>query len=113
MYLFLNMEESIIVPGLQRLGAFQPRALSLRNLILGYECERAFPRGVGPESPSRDAANWLSLRFGRSVGTRQRYGWLRIVFTRCASSELQFGALQEVVARERQGALSRKAWSIG
>ena len=26
------------------------------------------------------------------------------------SSELQFGALREVVARERQGALSRRAW---
>ena len=29
---------------------------------------------------------------------------------RCASSELQFGALREVVARERQGALSRRDW---
>ena len=27
-----------------------------------------------------------------------------------ASSELQFGALRGVVARERQGALSRRAW---
>ena len=27
-----------------------------------------------------------------------------------ASSELQFGTLREVVARERQGALSRRAW---
>ena len=27
-----------------------------------------------------------------------------------ASSELQFGALREMVARERQGALSRRAW---
>ena len=33
-----------------------------------------------------------------------------MVFTRCASSELQFGALREVLARERQGALSPKAW---
>ena len=32
-----------------------------------------------------------------------------MVFTKCASSELQFGAFREVVARERQGALSRKA----
>ena len=30
--------------------------------------------------------------------------------TRWTSSELQFGALREVLARERQGALSRKAW---
>ena len=36
--------------------------------------------------------------------------WMRMVFTRCAcSSELQFGALREVVSRERQWALSRKA----
>ena len=33
-----------------------------------------------------------------------------MVFTRWASSELQFGALQEVVARERQGGLSREVW---
>ena len=33
-----------------------------------------------------------------------------MVFTSCASSELQFGALREVVAREREGTLSRKAW---
>ena len=34
-----------------------PRALSLRNLVTGYECGRVFPGGVGPGSPSRDAAN--------------------------------------------------------
>ena len=34
-------------------------ALSLRNLVSGYECGRVFPAGVGPGSPSRDAANWL------------------------------------------------------
>ena len=33
-----------------------------------------------------------------------------MVFTTCASSELQFGACQEVIVRERQEALSRKAW---
>ena len=34
-----------------------------------------------------------------------------MVFTECASSaEFQFSALREVVARERQGALSQKAW---
>ena len=33
-----------------------------------------------------------------------------MVFTRWASSELQFGVLQEVVARERQGGLSREVW---
>ena len=56
------------------------RALSLRNLVLGYECGRFFPAGVGPGSPLRDAANWLPSHFSRSVETRQRYGWLRMVF---------------------------------
>ena len=36
--------------------------------------------GVGPGSPSRNAANWLPSRFGLSVETRRRYGWLRMVF---------------------------------
>ena len=49
------------------------RALSLRNLVLGYECGRVFPAGVGPGSLSRDAADWLSSRFSRSVETRRRY----------------------------------------
>ena len=35
----------------------KPRALSLRNLVSGYESGRVFPAGVGPGSPSRDAAN--------------------------------------------------------
>ena len=56
------------------------RALSLRSLVSGYECGRVFPAGVGPGSPSRDAANWLPSRFGLSVETRRRYGWLRMVF---------------------------------
>ena len=56
-----------------------------RNLISRYECRRVFPAGVGPGSPSRDTANWLSSRLGRTVETRRRYGWLRLVFTRCAS----------------------------
>ena len=56
------------------------RALSLRNLVSGYECGRVFPAGVGPGSPSRDAANWLPSRFSLSVETRRRYGWLRMVF---------------------------------
>ena len=46
-----------------------------------YECGRVFPAGVGPGSPSRDAANWLPWRFGLSVETRRQYGWLRIVFS--------------------------------
>ena len=54
--------------------------VSLRNLVSGYEFGRAFPIGVGPGSPSRDAANWLPSRFGLSVETRRRYGWLRMVF---------------------------------
>ena len=57
------------------------RALSLRNLVLGYECGRVFPAGVGPGSPSRDAANWLPSRFGLSVETRRQYGWLMMVFS--------------------------------
>ena len=56
-------------------------ALSLRNLVSGYECGRVFPAGVGPGSPSRDAANWLLSRFGLSVETRRQYGWLRMVFS--------------------------------
>ena len=59
-------------------------ALSLRNLVSGYECGRAFPAGVGPGSPSKDAANWPSSRFSRSVETRRRYGWLKMVLPRCA-----------------------------
>ena len=55
-----------------------PRALSLRNLVSGYECGRVFPAGVGPGSPSRDAANWLPSRFSLSVETWGRYGWLRM-----------------------------------
>ena len=51
----------------------------LRNLVSGYECGRVFPAGVGPGSPSRDAANWLSSRFSLSVKTRRRSGWLRMV----------------------------------
>ena len=58
-----------------------PRALSLRNLVSGYECGRVFPAGVGPGSPSRDEANWLLSRFGLSVETRRQYGWLRMVFS--------------------------------
>ena len=57
------------------------RALSLRNLVLGYEWGRVFPAGVGPGLPSRDAANWLPSRFGLSVETRRRYGWLRMKFS--------------------------------
>ena len=56
------------------------RALSIRNLVSGYECGRVFPAGVGPDSPSRDAANWLPSRISLSVETRRRYGWLRMVF---------------------------------
>ena len=59
----------------------RPRALSLRDLVSGYECGRVFPAGVGPGSPSRDAANWLLSRFGLSVETRRQYGWLRMVFS--------------------------------
>ena len=49
------------------------RALSNRNLVSGHECGRVFPAGVGPGSPSRDAANWLPLRSDLSVETRRQY----------------------------------------
>ena len=48
-------------------------------LVSGNECGRVFPAGVGPGSPSRDAANWLPSRFSLSVETRRRYGWLRMM----------------------------------
>ena len=64
--------------------AHPTRALSLRNLVLGYKCGRVFPAGVGPGSPSRGAVNWLTLRLSRSVETRWWYGWLRMAFPRCA-----------------------------
>ena len=64
-----------------RLNSGTSRALSLRNLVSGYECGRVFPAGVGPGSPSRDAANWLLSRFGLSIETRRQYGWLRMVFS--------------------------------
>ena len=66
--------------GLRSLPPTPSRALSLRNLVSGYECGRVFPVGVGPGSPSRDASNWLPSRFSLSVETRRRYGWLRMVF---------------------------------
>ena len=89
------------------------RARSLRNLLVsGNECGRVFPAGVGPGSPSRDAANWLPSRFSLSVETRRRYSWLRMtVFPGArlfpSPNLVPFG---RVAARERQGALSRRAW---
>ena len=88
-------------------------ARSLRNLLVsGNECGRVFPAGVGPGSPSRDAANWLSSRFSLSVETRRRYGWLRMMVFPGARlfpspNLVPFG---RVAARERQGALSRRVW---
>ena len=87
------------------------RARSLRNLLVsGNECGRVFPAGVGPGSPSRDAANWLPSRFSLSVETRRRYGWLRMMVFPGARlfpspNLVPFG---RVAARERQGALSRR-----
>ena len=89
------------------------RARSLRNLLVsGNECGRVFPAGVGPGSPSTDAANWLPSRFSLSVETRWRYGWLRMMVFPGARlfpspNLVPFG---RVAARERQGALSRRAW---
>ena len=50
--------------------------------------------GVGPGSPSRDAANWPRSQFGLSE-TRRWYGWFKMVFQVRAASKLQFGALRE------------------
>ena len=81
------MQTVILKPSIEitDLNNTTPRALSLRNLVLvsGYECGRVFPAGVGPGSPSRDAANWLLSRFGLSVETptRRQHGWLRMVFS--------------------------------
>ena len=92
---------------------YSSRARSLRNLLVsGNECGRVFPAGVGPGSPSRDAANWLPSRFSLSVETRRRYGWLRMMVFPGARlfpspNLVPFG---RVAARERQGALSRRAW---
>ena len=43
-------------------------------------CGRVFSAGVGQGLTLRNAANWLSSRFSRSVETRRRYGWLSMVF---------------------------------
>ena len=83
------------------------------NLVYDHiQCGRVFPAGVGPGSPSRDAANWLPSRFSLSVETRRRYGWLRMMVFPGARlfpspNLVPFG---RVAARERQGALSRRAW---
>ena len=72
------------------------RALSLRNLVSGYECGRVFPAGVGPGSPSRDAANWLPSRFVLSVETRRQYAaWLRMVFSGVRLFRASIGGLRE------------------
>ena len=88
-----------------------PRALSLRNLVSGYERGRVFPAGVGPGSPSRDAANWLPSRFGLSVVDAAAVWLAEDGVPRYAplprSNLVPFG---RVAARERQGALWRRAW---
>ena len=92
---------------------YTSRARSLRNLLVsGNECGRVFPAGVGPGSPSRDAANWLPSRFSLSVETRRRYGWLRMMVFPGARlfPSPNLGPFGRVAARERQGALSRRAW---
>ena len=82
------------------------RALSLRNLVSGYECGRVFPAGVGPGSPSRDALCCL-----RDSACRLRRGAEDDGVPSCAPlpspNLVPFGM---VAARERQGVLSRRAW---
>ena len=88
-----------------------PRALSLRNLVSGYECWRVFPAGVGPDSPSRDAANWLPSQFILSVEMRRRYGWLRVVLPGARLFRAPIWCPSGgVAARERQGTPWRRAW---
>ena len=86
-------------------------ALSLRNLVAGYECGRVFPACVGPGSPSRDATSCLSSRLSPLIETRRRYAWLMIVFpgVRLARAPIWCPS-GGVAARERQGTLSRRAW---
>ena len=80
--------------------------------------------GVGPGSPSRDAANWLLSRFCLSVETRRQYGWLRMVFSGelhllrrfFASLSLENGAgpnaSKECTMADTRGSMLRssKAW---
>ena len=91
---------------------FPGARLPLRNLVLGYECGRVFPAGVGPGSHSRDAANCLPSRFSLSVEMRRRYGWLGImVFPGARLFRAPIWCPSgSVAAYERQGALSRRAW---
>ena len=95
----------------------KPRALSLRNLVSGYECGRVFPAGVGPGSPSKDAVNWPPSRFIRSVETRRRYGWLRGWCSQVrASSELQlvpFGRWRHARGKEHCRGEPGSALSVG
>ena len=80
--------------------------------MVGNECGRVFPAGLGPDSPSRDAANWLPSRFSLSVETR-RYGWLRMVFSGARLLRTPIWCPSGgVAARERQGALSWRAWYL-
>ena len=72
-------EKKMIGSSVYCFGTSKSTALSLRNLVSGYECERVFPAGVGPGSPSTYAGNWLSPRISRSVETRRWYGWLGVV----------------------------------
>ena len=109
----INTKHIPTTKGFEVTNCFLSRARSLRNLLVsGNECGRVFPAGVGPGSPSRDAANWLPSRFSLSVETRRRYGWLRMMVFPGARlfpspNLVPFG---RVAARERQGALSRRAW---
>ena len=47
-----------------------PRALSLRNLVLGHEIGKVLPVAVGLDLPSKVATNWMSSLFSRSVERR-------------------------------------------
>ena len=72
---------AIVAPRLLFIKIQLQYALVPRNHgVLLYECGRVFPAGVGPGSPSRDGAVWLSSRLSRSVETRRWYELLSTVF---------------------------------
>ena len=69
----------------------------------GYECVRVVPAGVGLAQVMQQTGCPCD-----SAGQDAAAVWL--VEDGAAYSELQLGALREVMAHERQGALSREVW---
>ena len=88
------------------------RALSLRNLVLGYKCKRVFPASVRPGSRHLREMHPTDCLHDSAGRLRHGGGMLWLVEDSVsqvrAFSEFQFGALREVVIRERQRPLSRR-----